>query len=176
MRIGVDDARGSSDTLQPDRLPHHQQFMVHTGRHDDQVTWLRCVNRRLNGVTLCHPLWCFAAHGEGDCINRLLAVSCRYDDFPATCGTAAVLRLLLHRAVRHLVPSRGQCDHDRRITPTRDVRGYASDRHGPAILRRTETVMAGDGLFFPWRCGCPRPRIRMVVDILIAQGMDRDWV
>ena len=28
MRIGVDDGGSSSDTLQPDRLPHHQQFTV----------------------------------------------------------------------------------------------------------------------------------------------------
>ena len=30
MRIGIDDAGRSSDTLQPDRLPHHQQLMVDT--------------------------------------------------------------------------------------------------------------------------------------------------
>jgi len=31
MRICVDDGGGSSDTLQPDRLPHQQQFMMGTG-------------------------------------------------------------------------------------------------------------------------------------------------
>src|SRR6185437_16811273 len=176
MRIGVNDARSGSDTLQPDWLPHHHQFMVCAGRHDEQVAWLRCVNRRLNRVTLRQARRSLAADGESHRIYRLLAVSCRDDDFPATCGTAAVLHLLLHRAVRHLVPSCGQRGHDRRITPTRDVRGYASDRHASPTLRRTETVMASDGLFVPWRCGCPRPRIRIVVDILITQSMDRDWV
>ena len=31
MGIGVDDAGGSADTLQPDRLPHQQHFVVGRG-------------------------------------------------------------------------------------------------------------------------------------------------
>src|SRR5258708_6439253 len=102
MGSRVDDAGGSSDALQSDRLPHDQQLIVSAGGvsltvgsgsdgtrnlannargsrgasriNHDQVTRSGSVNRTLDRVRGGNVSWSFAADCDGHCVDRLLGV------------------------------------------------------------------------------------------------------
>src|SRR5437660_11286146 len=84
MGIGVDDARSRADTLQPDRLPHDQQFTVGARGHNDHVARRRNVNRGLNRLASSHARWSLATDRDGYGVDGLLAVGGCDDQLTAT--------------------------------------------------------------------------------------------
>ena len=51
MRISIDGDGGRADALQPDGLPHDQQFVVGARANDDQIARRRVINRSLDRLT-----------------------------------------------------------------------------------------------------------------------------
>src|SRR5271157_3163608 len=101
MSTRVDDARCSSYTLQPNRLPHEHHLVVGAWRDNDEVAGLGGIDRRLNCLASRHHRRSFAANGDGNGVDRWFAVGGRDDQLTALCGAAPVLRLLLDGAVRY---------------------------------------------------------------------------
>src|SRR5215470_7382223 len=155
MSIRIDDAGGSSDTLQANRLPHDQQFVVNALGHDDQVAWLRDVDRALNRCAWSDAGRSLAADSDRHGVNRLLAAGGGNHQFAAA-GTVgqdtrtAVLELLLHRAERYLRSSSVRQSHSNRgVRPTVGsyVSGDATD--GDGTRRTAEAIVTSNGLLIP---------------------------
>ena len=91
VSVCVDDAGGSTDALQADRLPHQQQFgvarrlivvapavplqatgpvvVVQVGSMMSRSPGLACVDRSLDRVRCGYVVWSLAADGDGDRVN-----------------------------------------------------------------------------------------------------------
>src|SRR6202140_5757243 len=107
MSICVEDAAGSPDALQPDRLPHEKDFIVVSGTggsprtrsaswvDDDQVARQGGVNCTLDGARGEDVLRCLAADRDGHGVDRLFAAGGRDDQLTALrgCGARRVLCL-----------------------------------------------------------------------------------
>ena len=137
MRIGVNDARSSSDTLQPDRLPHQHEFVVLSGGHDNHVARRRRVDTRLDRATaVAKHLRLLSAYRNRHAVNGLLAIP-RSDDQLATLrwsSTAGVLRLLLDATRRHV----GWSSHDYLcVTPAANRRRNATDHNARHRVARS---------------------------------------
>ena len=187
MSIGIDDAGGGSDTLQPDGLPHQQYFVVDAGRNNDFVAWLGGVNRRLNRLASCQKGRRLTPDGDSHRVDRLFAVGGCDEQFTAPRGRAAVLRLLLYGAGRH---SGRNSTGDRRIGPLH-VCERTSDAIGPKesyfrtsiadpgmTIRwlRSEAIVARDLLLIEWsHCG-RWTAVSVAVDVLVAQRCDGEGV
>jgi len=74
VRAGVNDGVSSSDTLQTDRLPHDQQFVVGTRGNNDHVARLGEVDRRLNRSARSHHGGGFATNRDAYGVDGFLAV------------------------------------------------------------------------------------------------------
>src|SRR5205807_1517923 len=182
MHIGVEYGGGSSHTLQPDRLPHQQHFMVLAGRHDKQVARFGSVNCGLNRLTSRQSRRGLAANGYGHGVDRFLAVAGRDDQFSAACairrtGGAAILLLLLHGTKWHLT-ARGvrQSDDNRGVAPTANVGGYATDGDTSCALCGAKAIVTGDRLLVIRRQCSRWPGVAVIAYDLVAQSMDRDGV
>src|SRR5690242_19531801 len=152
MHVGVQDGRGSSDTLQPDRLPHQQHFMVFAGRHDKQVVRFGGVNCGLNRLASRQSRGGLAADSYGHSVDGFLAVAGRDDQRTAThevtdTSGASILLLLLDGKHRHLSANGvRQSDDDRGVTPTGDVSCYPTDGDASRTLCGSKTIVTGDRL------------------------------
>ncbi len=132
VSIRVDDTGGSTDALQPDRLPHKQLLVVgygcicHTrgaasracnrrpgrigtgGVYNDQVTRRGRVDRTLNRPRGGDVSWSLAADCDGHRVDRFQAVGGGNDQFTAKSDVItiarrpAVLLLLLYGAWWHV--------------------------------------------------------------------------
>src|SRR4029077_5260447 len=112
------------------------------GGNDDQVARTGRVNSTLDGARRGDAGRRFAADGGGHGVDRLFAVGCRDDQFPALRGLArnwaSVLLLLLEGAVRHAV---WNSDCDGGVAPTGNVRTHPADGHSPR--RSAKAIVAG---------------------------------
>ena len=181
--VGVDGDRSRTHTLQSHGLPHHQQFLVGARADDDQIARGRVVDGGLQRVgerlseqpTACarrrHISRRLAGHGDGDGVNRFLAVRCRDNQFAATivCRSRAAHAALRRRLAcwygRRGAAIAGGADTGRGIQRRRYCRHRNGDRGvAPGIYRcidpgdgdgsgcRAEAVVPRDGLLVIRRC------------------------
>src|SRR5215468_657615 len=117
MSISIDDGGSCAHALEPDWLPHHDEFMVGARVHHNQIAGIGCVNGCLDRrIARWYASRSLATNGHGDSVDRRLAV-CRLDEqLTAACRRVwcTVLRLLLNRALRDV---RGNRTRDRGVVP-----------------------------------------------------------
>ena len=139
------------DALQPDRLPHDQQFLVAARRNDDHVSRSGGVNGRLNGLSGSqHWVGTLPPIVTVTVSIELLPFAAVISQFAALRRRAAVLRLLLMRAVRHTRDGTLLHGTGGEVRPRRNE-GYSADRtfgmlhsaYAHATLRRRQTHNGG---------------------------------
>ena len=154
---------------------------------DDQIARRGAVDRGLNRTRGGDVGRSFAANGDGDGVDRLLAVA-RGDGQLAALGRSGscrdILRLLLNCAVGHAC---GHGDGNRRVAPCCNGRRDCADgNRGHSIASRAarhcrsassaKPIVAGDGPLIVRRSGCRGSGIGVVRDRLVAKGRNREWV